>query len=142
MKTITQVLTETVSPAFEKCGYDKIFGSVFVSDRLDLCQFQCNGAFICAKQYHKSPYLIASEIAKELNANTIFKMVDIASPGFINITLTDKYLLKTLLQIAQDIHLGIPRAEISETIVLDYGGPNVAKPLHIGHLRAGLLGKL
>lgn len=141
MKAITQVLTETVSAAFEECGYDKAFGDVIVSDRLDLCQFQCNGSFACAKQFRKAPFLIAGEVSKRLKENPIFKTAEAVNPGFINMTLTDEYLLYVLAQIEQDAHAGIPQVETPETILLDYGGPNVAKPLHIGHLRSAIIGE-
>jgi len=141
MKTITQILTELVSEAFEQCGYDKKLGAVSVSDRLDLCQFQCNGSFDGAKQYKKPPFVIAEEVVKALDQNTIFKVVEVVRPGFINLTLTDDYILKIATDIAKDANLGIPQVETPETIVLDYGGPNVAKPLHIGHLRSAIIGE-
>ncbi len=141
MKMIIKILTEIVEEAFEKCGYDKKHGTVTISDRLDLCQFQCNGAFTCAKLYKNSPILIASEISKQISESAIVEKVEVASPGFINITLKDSCLLKLALDISNDNHLGIPQAQIPETIVLDYGNPNVAKPLHIGHLRSANIGE-
>ena len=96
----------------------------------------------CAKQFRKAPFIIAGEVVKRLKENSIFKTVEAGqSPGFINMTLTDEYLLGVLLQIAQDRHIGIPQIENPETIILDYGGPNVAKPLHIGHLRSAIIGE-
>lgn len=141
MITITQVLTGIVAAAFEKCGYDSALGSVFVSDRMDLCQFQCNGAFSGAKLYRKAPFAIADEIAAVLRENLIFKAVESVKPGFINLTLTDECLLETLREVSRDDNLGIPQTEKPETIILDYGGPNIAKPLHIGHLRAAIIGE-
>ncbi len=141
MNTITQILTETVSEAFEKCGYDKSLGTVFVSDRIDLCQFQCNGSFAAAKQYKKAPFIIADEIAAVISENPAFLKVEVAKPGFINMTMKDEYLIELLGKISSDEFLGIPQAENPGTIVIDYGGPNVAKPLHIGHLRSAIIGE-
>ncbi len=141
MKTITQILTEKVSGAFEKCGYDPALGTVFVSDRMDLCQFQCNGAFAAAKQYRKAPFIIAEEVKNVIAESPDFLKVEVAKPGFINMTMTDEYLVKLLGDIINDEHLGIPQTESRDTIVIDYGGPNVAKPLHIGHLRSAIIGE-
>ena len=140
MNTITKTLTKIVSEAFEKCGYDASLGSVMVSDRMDLCQFQCNGAFAAAKKYRKAPFVIAGDVASVLGQCPDFKSVDVAKPGFINMTLTDEKLVSLIGEIAGDRNLGVPQAE-KKTVVLDYGGPNVAKPLHIGHLRSAIIGE-
>ena len=141
MTNIIDDLTKIVSKAFEECGYDKKLGTVSVSDRLDLCQFQCNGAFQGAKQYKKAPFMIAGEVAEKISGNDIFKSVEMVKPGFINITLNDEVIIKKAKEIAIDINSGIPQTEKCETIILDYGGPNVAKPLHIGHLRSAIIGE-
>lgn len=141
MKTITQILTDTVSDAFEKCGYDRTLGTVFVSDRMDLCQFQCNGSFAAAKKYKKAPFIVADEVAAVLTQDPAFLKVEVAKPGFINMTMTDEYLVKVLTDTASDEFLGIPQTGTDKTIVIDYGGPNVAKPLHIGHLRSAIIGE-
>ncbi len=141
MKKTTAILTEIVSDAFEKCGYDRTLGNVIVSDRIDLCQFQCNGAFAGAKLYRKAPIIIAKEVAEVLSENPVFKKVEAVNPAFINLTLTDEYLASICREIANDEFCGIPQVENETTVVIDYGGPNVAKPLHIGHLRSAVIGE-
>ncbi|MBQ8624183.1 MAG: arginine--tRNA ligase [Oscillospiraceae bacterium] len=141
MKKITSLLSEVVACAFEKCGYDPKLGVVTVSDRMDLCQFQCNGAFAGAKLYKKAPFMIANDVKTALETSEIFGKVEVANPGFLNLTLTDEFLAGYVNEMALDANLGVPQAESEETIVLDYGGPNVAKPLHIGHLRSAIIGE-
>ncbi len=141
MKSITKLLTEKVSAAFEKCGYDSKLGIVTASDRLDLCQFQCNGAFSGAKLYKKAPFMIADDVAAVLKEEGIFSKVEVVKPGFLNLTLTDEFMLELTKEIEADKFNGVPQAEKPQTIVIDYGGPNVAKPLHIGHLRSAIIGE-
>lgn len=141
MKKITAKLTELVSAAFDAKGYDPALGLVTVSNRMDLCHFQCNGALSGAKIYHKAPMMIATDVAEELSGRAEFKDVSAAAPGFINLTLSDEYILATLNEISQDENLGVPQVGAGETVVVDYGGPNVAKPLHIGHLRSAIIGE-
>ncbi len=141
MKAVTQVLNELAEKAFEECGYSATLGVVTVSDRLDLCQFQCNGAFAGAKLYKKAPFMIAEDVAKVLSENEMFKKVEVCRPGFINMTLKDEYLVALANGIFADENSGIEKSEKPETIVIDYGGPNVAKPLHIGHLRSAIIGE-
>lgn len=141
MQSITKILTEIVSDAFDKCGYDSKLGAVTASDRLDLCQFQCNGAFAGAKLYKKAPFMIADDVAKVLQSEGIFSKVDVVKPGFLNLTLSDDYMLKLTKEIEADKFCGVPQAENPQTIIIDYGGPNVAKPLHIGHLRSAIIGE-
>ena len=141
MQSITKKLTEIVSDAFEKCGYERSLGVVTASDRLDLCQFQCNGAFAGAKLYKKAPFMLADDVAAVLKAEDIFSKVEVVKPGFLNLSLCDDYMLALTREIAEDKFCGIPQAEKPEKIVIDYGGPNVAKPLHIGHLRSAIIGE-
>ncbi|MHB1485641.1 MAG: arginine--tRNA ligase [Saccharofermentanales bacterium] len=141
MKTITQLLTENVSAAFVQCGYSESYGVVTISDRTDLCQFQCNGSISASRIYKKAPIEIANEIISILMNDNIYENVEIAGTGFININLKDEYLLSYVHSILCDKYLGIPQADTSETILLDYGGPNIAKPLHIGHLRSAIIGE-
>ena len=141
MKFTTEILTQIVSDAFAACGYDPALGTVTLSDRQDLCQYQCNGAFAGAKLYRKAPFMIAQDVADKLNADSVFAKAEVVKPGFLNLTLKDEELLKLANAIATDPHLGLPQAETPETLLVDYGGPNVAKPLHIGHLRAAIIGE-
>ena len=112
-----------------------------MSDRLDLCQFQCNGSFAAAKLYKKPPLAVAGEVAARLESDARIKSIEAVRPGFINITLTDEYLLEYLSAVNSDPSLGVPQDDSNKSIVMDYGGPNVAKSLHIGHLRSAIIGE-
>ena len=141
MQLITKTLSDIVCAAFERCGYDAALGVVTASDRVDLCQFQCNGAMKAAKLYKKAPIAIANEVAEILRENDIFAKADAVPPGFLNLTLMDSALLDAVNAAALDGSFGIPQAKAGETIVIDYGGANVAKALHIGHLRPAIIGE-
>ena len=141
LKTITEVLTGIVSDAFDKCGYDKRFGKVKFSNRPDLCQYQIDGAFSSAKVYKISPMAVADKVVGVLSKNKIFSSVTVASPGFINLSLSDKFLIDFVNDMFCDDNLGIPQIGLNQTVVIDYGGPNIAKPLHIGHLRSAIIGE-
>ncbi len=141
MKLVTELLSDFFKSAFSECGYDETLGQVVVSNRLDLCQFQCNGALAGAKQYRKSPLLIAKEVAAHIPENEMIGSLEVVAPGFINISLKDEFLMKYVQELYFDKYMGIPQADKEETIVLDYGNPNVAKPLHVGHLRSAIIGE-
>lgn len=141
MKKLTSLLTEIVSNAFAAAGYDPALGSVSVSDRMDLCQFQCNGALSGAKIYRKAPIMIANDVVSRLCGRPEFIKAEAVPPGFINLTLSDDFLLGVINDILNDQNLGVPQCDKPETLVIDYGGPNVAKPLHIGHLRSAIIGE-
>ncbi len=141
MERITQILTDKVSSAFEKCGYDKELGAVSISDRPELCQFQCNGSFKASKIAKKAPLMVAEEICAVLAEDDSVKIAEAVKPGFINITLSDSYLVELAKELDSDEHLGVPQVGANEKVVIDYGGPNVAKPLHIGHLRSAIIGE-
>ncbi len=141
MEKLIDRLSALVARAFESAGYDQSFGRVSVSNRPDLCQYQCNGALAAAKQYHKAPLSIAQDVAARLADDPAFEAVQTAAPGFLNLTLRDSYLTDYLSAMRENTRLGLPTTENPRTIVLDYGGPNVAKPLHVGHLRSAIIGE-
>lgn len=136
MKTILDILKEKVSQALAKAGYDAAYGIVTISDRPDLGQFQCNGAYAAAKKYRKSPMIIAKEVAPLIEGCEVSVV-----GGFININVTDAFLLEYMKLVLEDPHLGIQQTAKQETVFLDYGGPNAAKALHVGHLRSAIIGE-
>ncbi len=143
MKKILDALSELVGEAFAACGYDASYGKVTVSNRPDLCEFQCNGAMAGAKAYKKAPFKIAGEVAEQLQTRrgSVWREAAAVPPGFINLTLHEDFLAAWLTGAAGDEKLGCPRSHVSQNILVDYGGPNVAKPLHIGHLRSAIIGE-
>lgn len=141
MEKLIEKLSTIVMDKFQKCGYDRQYGVVTVSNRPDLCQFQCNGALPAAKKYKISPVQIANSVAAALKEVQAFKEVSVAGPGFINITITDSFLADYINQMAEDKLYGCQKTEHPKTIIIDYGGANVAKPLHVGHLRAAIIGE-
>ena len=141
MKKLIDLITEEVTKAFVKHGYEEKFGTVTFSNRPDLCQFQCNGALAAAKQYKKAPIMIANEVVEELKDNSLFGEVTAIMPGFINMKVSNEELASYLTQMAESDRYGIEENKAPKTIVIDYGGPNVAKPLHVGHLRSAIIGE-
>ena len=141
MEKLLDLISATVSGAFAAAGYDGALGRVTVSNRPDLCQFQCNGAMPAAKQYRKAPIAIANEVVAQLQTDEMFSKVEAVNPGFINLNLSETALADYVGQMKQDSRFGVPLAEKEKTIVIDYGGPNVAKPLHVGHLRSAIIGE-
>ena len=141
MEKLLDLISATVSGAFAAAGYDGALGRVTVSNRPDLCQFQCNGVMPAAKQYRKAPIAIANEVVAQLQTDEMFSKVEAVNPGFINLNLSETALADYVGQMKQDSRFGVPLAEKEKTIVIDYGGPNVAKPLHVGHLRSAIIGE-
>ena len=140
MEKILDIITARMQQAFTAAGYDASFGRVTVSNRPDLCEYQCNGALSAAKQYKCAPIQIARAVAEKLDAND-FSMVDAVMPGFINLKLSGKFLADYLEAMRTAEDFGVEKIGTGKTIVVDYGGPNVAKPLHIGHLRPAIIGE-
>ena len=140
MKKLLELITEEFEKAFEQCGYDKKLGKVGVSNRPDLCQYQCNGAMAGAKLYHKAPIMIANDVVAVVGDNDMFSSVEAVNPGFININLNSEFVAKYLNDMNNADKFGVINENV-ETIVVDYGGANVAKPLHIGHLRSAVIGE-
>ena len=133
MKKILELITEEIKKAFEECQYDKKLGKVVVSNRPDLCQYQCNGAMAGAKLYHKAPIMIANDVVEKIKESKMFSLVEAVNPGFINMNLNNEFVAQYLNEMKNAQKLGCEN-EKEQTIVVDYGGANVAKPLHIGHL--------
>ena len=140
MKKILDLMTEQFAKAFASAGYDEKYGRVTVSNRPDLCEYQCNGAMAASKEYKKAPFMIADDVVAALLPNDMFKSVEVVKPGFINIILSEEMLASYIDEMAGEEKLGY-EADGTDTIVVDYGGPNVAKPLHVGHLRAAIIGE-
>ncbi len=125
----------------KKAGYDPAYGKVTVSNRPDLCEFQCNGAMAGAKAYKKAPFMIADDVVAFLADSRVFSMAEAVKPGFINLKVREDFLAGYLKNMAADEKLSVTAAEAPKTIMIDYGGPNVAKPLHVGHLRSAIIGE-
>lgn len=170
MQSLTQKLSDIMGAAFAAEGLAPAFGAVRMSDRADLAQFQCNGAFEAAKQAKKNPRAVAEAIVGRLQnsppapphaggecfaegylgapppacggvgGEAAFSKLEIAGPGFININITDDYLRAHLTELTRHEHAGLQKIMGDQTVILDYGGPNIAKPMHVGHLRSSIIG--
>lgn len=142
MKKILDLITEEVTKAFVEAGYDAKYGKVTLSNRPDLCEYQCNGAMAAAKEYKKAPFMIADEIAEKLSGTSMFSMVESVKPGFLNLKIDEAYLADYVAKMqADEGRYGCDKPEQPKTIIVDYGGANVAKPLHVGHLRSAIIGE-
>ncbi len=141
MKKITDVISDILAPAFVQCGYDEKYAKVTTSNRPDLCEYQCNGAMAASKEYHKAPFMIADDVVAAVSGNSAFAKIECVKPGFINIVVSDEFAAEYDNKMFADERMGYDKAENPLTIVVDYGGANVAKPLHIGHLRSAVIGE-
>lgn len=142
MKKILDLITAEITQAFVDCGYDAKYGKVTLSNRPDLCEYQCNGAMAAAKEYKKAPFMIADEVAAKLAEASMFSMAESVKPGFLNLKLDETFLASYVADMqADEGRFGCEKAENPKTIMIDYGGPNVAKPLHVGHLRSAIIGE-
>ena len=140
MEKILDIITGKMQQAFGDAGYDPSFGRVTVSNRPDLCEYQCNGALAAAKQYKCAPIQIAKAVAEKLDAKD-YDLVEAVMPGFINLKLSGSFLQSYLEEMRTARDFGVKKTGEGKTIVVDYGGANVAKPLHIGHLRPAIIGE-
>ena len=141
MKRILDLIADEMKSAFTACGYDASYAKVVLSNRPDLCEYQCNGAMAAAKAYKKKPIDIANEVVEKLNGDGMFSEINAVMPGFINIRLNAAYLADFMNGMAKEEKLGVEEEGHGETIIVDYGGANVAKPLHVGHLRSAVIGE-
>lgn len=141
MKKIIDLLADELAEAFENAGYDKSLARVTLSNRPDLCEYQCNGAMAGAKVYKKAPIMIANDVVRGLSDSRYFEDVQAVNPGFINMKLHREWLASYLNDMRGDADLGVETAKDPQMLIIDYGGPNVAKPLHVGHLRSAIIGE-
>lgn len=141
MQKMIDLIVAELTPAFTACGYDEKYVKVTVSNRPDLCEYQCNGAMAAAKAYKKKPIDIANEVVEKARESGMFFEINAVMPGFINLRIAPEYLAGYMNQMAADPKYGLEEAKEPETIIVDYGGANVAKPLHVGHLRSAVIGE-
>lgn len=142
MRKILDLITDEMVKAFEAAGLDAKYAKVTVSNRPDLCEYQCNGAMAAAKEYKKAPIMIAEEVVAQLKDNAMFESVEAVKPGFLNLKLNNEFVASYISKMQEDTErLGCDKVENPKTIMIDYGGPNVAKPLHVGHLRSAIIGE-
>lgn len=141
MQKMIDLIVAELTPAFTACGYDEKYVKVTVSNRPDLCEYQCNGAMAAAKAYKKKPIDIAGEVVEKAKESAMFSEINAVMPGFINLRIAPEYLAGYMNRMAEDPKYGLEETKEPETIIVDYGGANVAKPLHVGHLRSAVIGE-
>lgn len=141
MKKILDIISDELKEAFQKAGYPTDRISAVISNRPDLCEYQCNGAMALAKEQHKAPIMIAEDVVSQLEGNAAFSKAEAVKPGFINLDLSDGFVNDYINRMILEERFGMDIPESGDRIIVDYGGPNVAKPLHIGHLRSAIIGE-
>lgn len=141
MKRFIDLIEEELAAGFEKAGYDRSYARVTLSNRPDLCEYQCNGAMAGAKVYKKAPIRIANDVIADLTDKRYIGEIEAVNPGFINIKVCAASAAEYLNAMKEDGNLGLSETDTPQTIIMDYGGPNVAKPLHVGHLRSAVIGE-
>ncbi len=141
MKKFLDLISEEMKNAFEAAGYDRDLGKVTLSNRPDLCEYQCNGAMAGARLYKKAPIMIAGDVAEKCRESKEFKEVEAVNPGFLNLKVKESFVTEYLKGMASEPKFGLEMPEKPSKIIVDYGGPNVAKPLHVGHLRSAIIGE-
>ncbi len=141
MKKILDLISEEMQQGFEKAGYAPELGRVTLSNRPDLCEYQCNGAMAGAKQYKKAPIMIANDVAAVLQDSPVFSEVSAVAPGFLNLKVKESFLADYIKQMADCEKFGLEMPATPKKVIIDYGGPNIAKPLHVGHIRSAVIGE-
>ncbi len=141
MKKFLDLISEEMKQAFEASGYDRELGKVTLSNRPDLCEYQCNGAMAGAKLYKKAPLMIAQDVAEKCKDSKAFSSVEAVPPGFLNLKVKESFVTDYLTKMCHEPKFGLEMPENPSRIIVDYGGPNVAKPLHVGHLRSAVIGE-